>query len=345
MATYKVIQDIEADDKLVGPLSLKQFIFAVVAVGFGFVAFMIGSRTSWFAVIPFIPLIIVPAVLAAPLGRDQPTDVWLAAQLRFLLKPRKRIWDQTGIKDLVHITVPKKEEKQYTDGLSQTEVKSRLEALAKTLDSRGWAVQSAAIYGQTPAPAFVGGYDDGQRLIDPSSLPQTVEDSYVSSTEDMLDASNPVAQNFDSMVRQASQDQRAAIVAKMQTAAVGTPPPNPAPIATSSDDINTSFLKNSGAIETEEEKELAKKLKKQKETKQPTNPHHKVIKTPEQQAKEEKAQKAKEAKKQQAQAVTTPKNPDIVDLANTNDLSVESISHYANRNNKNNDGEVVINLR
>ncbi|MGH7158305.1 MAG: PrgI family mobile element protein [Candidatus Saccharimonadales bacterium] len=31
MATYKVIQDIEAEDKILGPLTLRQFIYAGVA--------------------------------------------------------------------------------------------------------------------------------------------------------------------------------------------------------------------------------------------------------------------------------------------------------------------------
>lgn len=107
MATYKVIQDIEADDKLFGPFSLKQFIFAGTAAGFAFLAFVVASKTVIYAAIPFLPFILVPAVLAAPLGRDQPTEVWLAAQIRFFLKPRKRIWDQSGLKELVTITVPK----------------------------------------------------------------------------------------------------------------------------------------------------------------------------------------------------------------------------------------------
>ncbi|HLG90757.1 MAG TPA: hypothetical protein VI336_01165, partial [Candidatus Saccharimonadales bacterium] len=37
MAVYKVIQDIEAEDKLVGPLTLKGFIYALIA---GFLAFI-----------------------------------------------------------------------------------------------------------------------------------------------------------------------------------------------------------------------------------------------------------------------------------------------------------------
>ena len=80
MATYKVIQDIEADDKLFGPLSLKQFIFAGTALGISFLAFVVASNTVIYAAIPFIPFILVPAILAAPLGRDQPTEIWLAAQ-------------------------------------------------------------------------------------------------------------------------------------------------------------------------------------------------------------------------------------------------------------------------
>ncbi len=39
MSTYKVIQDIEAEDKLLGPLTLRQFIYAAVVLVMGFVAF------------------------------------------------------------------------------------------------------------------------------------------------------------------------------------------------------------------------------------------------------------------------------------------------------------------
>jgi len=43
MATYKVIQDIEAEDKLLGPMTLRQFIYAVIVVVMGFVAFRLAS--------------------------------------------------------------------------------------------------------------------------------------------------------------------------------------------------------------------------------------------------------------------------------------------------------------
>lgn len=38
MASYKVPQDVEADDKLIGPFSFRQFIYLVIVVLAGFAA-------------------------------------------------------------------------------------------------------------------------------------------------------------------------------------------------------------------------------------------------------------------------------------------------------------------
>ena len=79
MATYKVIQDIEAEDKLLGPLTLKQFVYAIIVVVCGFVAFKLAT-IGWYLALPFIPPMLFFGVMAAPLGRDQPTEVWLIAK-------------------------------------------------------------------------------------------------------------------------------------------------------------------------------------------------------------------------------------------------------------------------
>lgn len=220
MAVYKVIQDIEAEDKLLGPLTLKQFIFALISAGFIFIAFMLVSKTGIiYLAIPFLPFILAFGVLAAPLSKDQPTDLWLAARIRFFIKPRKRIWDQTGLKELVTITVPKKEIKVFTDNLSQGEVKSRLEALANTLDSRGWALKNVAV-NMYANPSFAYAYDGGQeRLLDPRSLPQAAEDIVVNQADDILDAySNPAAQHLDQMVQASTASHKAQAKQYMQQA-------------------------------------------------------------------------------------------------------------------------------
>lgn len=369
MATYKVIQDVEAEDKLLGPLSLKQFIFAVITAGFIFVAFMTVTKVGTIlAAIPFLPFIVVTGVLAAPLGKDQPTDIWLAARIRFLIKPRKRVWDQSGIKELVTITVPKRIEKQYSDGLSQQEVRSRLKALADTIDSRGWAVKNVDL-NMAMAPAYAGsGYD---RLIDPASLPQAVPTTDINAADDIMDAtSNPVAQHFDQMVKDASVAQKAAAIARMHSATASpvasaqqkpldpwfmhqpdpsiTTDPNAAMFApqtvdpTTGEAQSTSFLTDKAAADAADEALLARLKADKKQQTQFKNPHHKTIKTPDQVAADQQA--AQLAAKQQAQAVTPPANPGIVELANTNDLSVASVAHIANRNKPQDNQEVVIKL-
>src|SRR6202012_3774525 len=108
--------------------------------------------------------------------------------------------DQSGVKELVTITAPKKIEKTFTDGLSQTEVKSRLSALADTIDSRGWVIKNSAVNLSTAAP-YTQQTDDSDRLVSYSNMPQPVPTIDVTESDDILDEqNNPIAQQFDQMI-------------------------------------------------------------------------------------------------------------------------------------------------
>lgn len=214
MATYKVIQDIEAEDKLLGPLTLKGFIYAAIAAILAYINFRIMMATGlgtlrWVVVLVLALPMLLFGLLAAPIGRDQPTEVWLLSRIRFFLKPRKRIWNQSGISHLVTITVPKKPEKQLTKNLSQSEVNSRLKALAMTLDSRGWAVKNVEPEDQ-PVPLYLQGLQaDSDRLVGVSALsrPQQVMDLHAS--DDILDEqNNKTAQNFHNLMQKADADRK-----------------------------------------------------------------------------------------------------------------------------------------
>lgn len=247
MATYKVIQDIEAEDKLVGPLTLRQFIYAIAAAAFFYFSFLaIGKGAAFFAIF-FIPMGLIGAFFAWPWSRDQPTEVWALAKIRFLLKPRKRVWDQSGIKELVTITAPKRIERALTNGLSQVEVKSRLRALADTIDSRGWAIKNVGVnlYSQ---PALSLADPDSDRLISVSSLPQPVSNLDIRASDDMLDVqNNPVAQQFDTMIAASAKAHRQEIIDRMKRAeqpAAAAPLPTPAPTPQSTN--NYWFLSQPG---------------------------------------------------------------------------------------------------
>jgi hypothetical protein len=228
MATYKVLQDIEAEDKLIGPLTLRQFIYALVGAFFGYLTFFVVTKNAAFLAAIFFPLTVICIFFAWPWMRDQPTEVWALAKIRFLFKPRIRIWNQSGVKELVTITAPKKVEPILTNGLSQTEVESRLRALADTIDSRGWAIKNVnvSMYGQ---PALVMNDPNSDRLVNMSSLPQPVSNVDIKASDDMLDVqNNPVAAQFDSMIAASSKAHRQQIMDRMKE--TETPKPVPAPV-------------------------------------------------------------------------------------------------------------------
>jgi hypothetical protein len=206
VATYKLIQDIEAEDKILGPLTLRQFIFALVAVFLFYICFISLAKGLAFLLVLFLPPALFCGFFAFPFGRDQPTELWALAKIRFWFKPRRRVWNQSGVKELVTITVPKKVEHILTNGLSQMEVKSRLHALADTIDSRGWATKNVGV--NTYITPQVAGADS-DRLVGIDEMPQQVPTYEVLASDDILDAANnPIAQQFDTMINMSSQVHR-----------------------------------------------------------------------------------------------------------------------------------------
>jgi len=198
MAQYKVIQDIEAEDKLLGPLTLRQFIYAAVTVILGFMAYKFATGFhSPYIIIIFLPEMLFFGLLAAPFGTDQPNEIWLLAKFRFYLKPQIRKWNQDGVSGLVTVTVPKKIEKKLTKNFTATEAKGRLESLAKILDTGGWATANtgANIFRTS---TFSKSSDD--RLVDLSSLTSVQPSANVVTQGDIFDEDNLQAQHINSVI-------------------------------------------------------------------------------------------------------------------------------------------------
>jgi len=360
MATYKVIQDIEAEDKLVGPLSLRQFIYAAVAALCAYLSFICLTKGAAFLLVIFVPIMLFTGFFAAPLGRDQPTEVWALAKIRFFIKPRRRIWDQSGVKDLVNITVPKKIDKAYSNGLSQSEVHSRLRALASTIDSRGWVIKNVNANLYDPARSQI--MPDSDRLVNLGNLPQEVSQIEIMPSDDILDeTNNPVAQNLDRMVQASYSAHHQQLIDQIDhqdntpSPQLNSQLPPPAdywflnqplnmPNTTSNnhstaqtsviipgdDDMTT----DSASKPTVDEKKLVEKLKANREHLQEINYRHmKVI------------QPMGTSTPQVAKPVTvTPSlDPAKMSLAARDDLNISTIGRIANRQDEQPD-EVVISL-
>jgi hypothetical protein len=271
MATYKLIQDIEAEDHILGPLTLRQFIFALIAAFFMYISFLLFTKGLVIIDVFFLPPGIFFGFFAVPFGKDQPTEIWALAKLRFYLKPRKRIWDQSGIKELVTITVPKRIDKQLTDGLTQHEVKSRLRVLADTLDTRGWAIKNSS------SPTIFTPFQNpnSDRLIDLDASDRVIDNSI--DENDILDESKSyVAQQFTQMINESTKNHHQQLVEAMNSPAteVNKNEPDgwfmPTYSQNSSDYDNSNLMESeisSKQKEKEEEFELSKRLKSQQVSK------------------------------------------------------------------------------
>lgn len=144
MSVYTVPQDVEADDKILGPFTFRQFIYLiVVALSLG-VAYLLGKLFIGLAIIP-LPIAIFFGALALPLRRDQPMETYMAAIAIYFLKPRKRYWDPDGIETLIEITVPKTPTNVIIKDASQDEVRRKLSYLADVVDSDIKPAQNSAL--------------------------------------------------------------------------------------------------------------------------------------------------------------------------------------------------------
>jgi PrgI family protein len=207
MATYKVLQDIEAEDKLVGPLTLRQCIYAAMAA-LGIWLSYISMNTAPFLIAAFLPFIATGIFFAFPWRKEQSTEVWALAKIRFMLKPRRRIWDQSGVKELVTITAPRKAAPARRRNLTETEVRNRLKALAETVDSRGWATKNVPLNMYLEAESQAS-----DRLVAGTQLPSNVVLPDAVNGSDMFDdAANPVAQQFEAKMTAAANAHRQQLV-------------------------------------------------------------------------------------------------------------------------------------
>lgn len=327
MAVYKVAQDVEADDKLIGPFSFRQFVYLIIVALAIALAWGLSRIFIVLAIIP-VPIIFFFGALALPLRKDQPMEVYMAAIVSFYLKPRKRLWDPDGIESLVEITAPKVVEVQRTKDISQMEAERRLGYLADIADTQGWAIRHAA------EP-----FADNAMYTDAFYAAQQ--------TEDVLDDKGGIATNIDNMINQADERRKQDMLARMQqqqaqpqpqvvVPPIADPYANLAssPQAAQSTLVDPSVQYNPYPTEIHQTviNPLSGTGRLEQEPLMPTLP------TP-------------EAISPEITAPSTSENtisPDIINLASNTDLSIETIQREANRIQQKHDEdegeEVVIKL-
>ena len=203
MSRYKVAQDVEAEDKILGPFSFRQFIYLLVAAAGIALAWGLSQVFLPLAVIP-VPIILLFGALALPLRKDQPMEVYLAAVISFYTKPRRRMWQPDGISSLIEITVPEKVEIERTKNLSQDEAERRLAYLSQLADTHGWSIRHTRV---------------------PDAQGSMISDVYFEAqqTSDMFDDNSSEARAMTRRIEQSNQARRRAASERMQAPAAALP--------------------------------------------------------------------------------------------------------------------------
>lgn len=325
MANYKVPQDVEADDKLIGPFSFRQFVYLLIVAAMIALAWAFSKIFLPLAVLP-VPVILLFGALALPLRKDQPMEIYLAAIISFYLKPRVRTWDADGVESLIEITAPHVEEVVRSKNITQEDAQQRFGYLADLVDSEGWAVRGQ---GMAPNTAMT-------------------TDSYLAAqqAEDVLAADNSIAQSFNYMIAQEDAKRREELIAKMHA---------PAPVVAAPVVVATPSV---AVLPPLPQMAPAMPVAAADPTSMPSfNPYPTIQQMVIQPPSDDKAHQLAMAPPPTpipapvAAPVPAPISASMVNLANNADLSIETIAREANRiqhkeeESQDNQSEFVVSLR
>lgn len=134
MGQYKVPQNVETEDKILGPLSVKQFIYVIIGLLWGFLMWRIFSFSIVVAVIFALPVTGFFLLLGFGSREGVPFEDYVVAFIRFLIVPRQRIWIKDDRKDVI-VKDPEKPKENLEK--TSTVTTGQLKQLANIIDTRG----------------------------------------------------------------------------------------------------------------------------------------------------------------------------------------------------------------
>ena len=145
---FKVPQNIDMEDKIVGPLTLVQFMELMVTCLVFYATFRSGSLVLTLAV--GAPVLLVGLMLAFVKIQDQPFSHFALALLQYTLRPRYRVWKKDTALERMTIPAPvtpihKAEEAEFAAQTQhRRETIGQLDKLTRMLDTQGEAAVEAS---------------------------------------------------------------------------------------------------------------------------------------------------------------------------------------------------------
>ena len=133
---YSVPQFVDVEDKIVGPLTLKQFLILLVGALFGFMYWSIFKATAGFFLL-MLPTAAIFGFLAFGKFNGRPILKSLPLLIQFFLEPHHRLFKRTGaLTSVIKQKSDVREKANSEDELNPFERTSRLHRLAYLLDQK-----------------------------------------------------------------------------------------------------------------------------------------------------------------------------------------------------------------
>jgi len=132
---FQVPQNIDMEDKIIGPLTLIQFLYLLVGGIIDYLLFISFGANFIFWIIG-LPVAIFALALAFLKIQDQPLAHFVRAGLVYLRRPKTRLWKREGLVNPIVKEKPGKAKKAPPPAPKRRIEKSELEQLAQTLDTQ-----------------------------------------------------------------------------------------------------------------------------------------------------------------------------------------------------------------
>ncbi len=223
MGQYKVPQDVEAEDKLIGPLSLRQFIYIIIALAWGGLMWRILGFNLIIMIIAILPVSSFFILLGVGRRQEQSFENYFVAFVRFMFVPRIRVWD----KDTSHDMIVKAEIKTPEIIQSKNVSRGSLAQLALIMDTHGAKKDPTIQLQDENNQAAIY----GQRVLDPSQIAGNVADQprtqRVTTQDDVLDNTSMRSNEVGELLENVEENIHTQAIANLKKGLQVAPPQAP----------------------------------------------------------------------------------------------------------------------
>lgn len=157
---FKVPQNIDMADKIIGSLTMTQFLYVLVGGMTDYILLqsVFPTQPVLFFILA-VPIALLTFMLAFIKINDMPFPKFIQAALLYMASPKQRVWGKSvDLSSPVRIEAPKKVEKPRV--IKGHIEKSEIEKMASVLDTSGWsAVRDAKL------KEFVEGFDEAHNTM------------------------------------------------------------------------------------------------------------------------------------------------------------------------------------